>query len=100
MTWDSFLNRYGRAENVNYFKQHINTARFIAQGRPIWITEFKASGSDDQVKLFLDQVLPWLDGSSDVYRYAYFMARPGTGLLINDAQSGLSDIGVHYNFHH
>ncbi|KAJ4374313.1 hypothetical protein N0V83_003054 [Neocucurbitaria cava] len=90
---------YDRADNAAYFKQHIEDARKVAQGRPIWVTEFRAEGTDEQVKRFFDEVLPWMDGSSDVARYAYFMARPGPGMLINDAQDGLSDLGAYYSFH-
>ncbi|KAL6712369.1 hypothetical protein ACN47E_000246 [Coniothyrium glycines] len=88
---------YDRADNVAYFKQHIANARRVAQGRPIWITEFKPSGTDAQVKQFLNEVIPWMDASSDIHRYAYFMARPGSGLLVNDAQTGLSDVGSFYH---
>ncbi|KAF1841530.1 glycoside hydrolase family 128 protein [Cucurbitaria berberidis CBS 394.84] len=91
---------YDRADNVGYFKKHIEDARKVAQGRPIWITEFKAEGTDEQVKRFLDEVIPWMDQSSDIHRYAYFMARSGPGMLINDAQNGMSDLGAYYNFHH
>ena len=83
-----------------YFKSHVNEARKIARGRPIWITEFKASGSDEQVAAFLDQVLPWLDQSSDIHRYAYFMAAPGDGLLIENGGTGLSKVGKDFTFHH
>ncbi|CAO2657239.1 Nn.00g033650.m01.CDS01 [Neocucurbitaria sp. VM-36] len=81
---------YDRADNVLYFKKHIEDARKVAQGRPIWITEFKPEGTDEQIKHFLDEVLPWMDESSDIHRYAYFMARPGPGMLINDAQNALA----------
>ena len=71
----------------------------MAQGRPIWVTEFHASGSDDEVRRFLDDVMPWMDASDDVHRYAYFMARPGDGLLVSGDGNGLSAIGKEYNFY-
>lgn len=89
---------YASTPNVAYFKQHINAARDVAQGRPIWITEFKIMGSADVVKGFLDEVMPWLDESDDVHRYAYFMATTGDGFLINDKGDGLSDLGSAYQF--
>ena len=82
--------------NVDYFKSHINAARAVANGRPIWITEFKPAGSDREIMDFLSEVMPWLDFSGDIHRYAYFMAAPAAGMLINQAQTGLSDIGHHY----
>lgn len=90
------MNRYDNASNVDYFKIHVEETRKIAAGRPIWITEFKPSGSDEQIKAFLDKVLPWLDASSDVHRYAYFMATKGEGFLIDNGDQSLSNIGSHY----
>jgi len=93
------LNRYDSVDNVAYLKKHIEDARRVAQGRPIWITEFKPRGTEEQVKRFLNEVMPWMDRSSDIHRYAYFMARAGEGMLINDAQSGLSGVGSYYHSH-
>ena len=68
---------YGLAtdDGVQDLKDHIGKAQAIANGRDIWLTEFKPDGSDDQQKSFLDQILPWLDDKSNgVARYAYFRA--------------------------
>jgi hypothetical protein len=46
-------------------------------GKPVWLTEFGASGSDDQVNAFLQDALPWLDSQDYVERYSYFMAAEG-----------------------
>ncbi|CAN9339213.1 unnamed protein product [Alternaria alternata] len=94
------LHWYGRARDAQNFKDHINDARKFAHGLPIWITEFRADGTDDEVKAFLDDVMPWMDNSQDIHRYCYFMARPGPGMLINEAGDGLSDIGNEYNLYH
>lgn len=87
---------YDIGANVAYFKQHVNAAREVAQGRPIWITEFGVQESEGAAKGFLEEVMPWLDGSADVHRYAYFMATVGEGFLINDNGDGLSDLGKAY----
>jgi len=42
--------------------------------------------------------MPWLDATNDVHRYAYFMTTIGDGFLINDAGTGLSDLGMAYQF--
>ena len=97
---DDQIHRYGRAHDAQNFKDHINDARKFANGLPIWITEFRADGTDDEVKSFLDDVMPWMDNSQDIHRYCYFMARPGPGMLINEAGDGLSDIGNEYNLYH
>ncbi|KAL8727776.1 MAG: hypothetical protein Q9166_005831 [cf. Caloplaca sp. 2 TL-2023] len=69
---------YGLAsdDGVQHLKDHIGKAKEIASGRPIWLTEFKPDGSDDQQADFLGQILPWLDDKSQsgVDRYAYFKA--------------------------
>ncbi|KAH8707066.1 glycosyl hydrolase catalytic core-domain-containing protein [Phaeosphaeriaceae sp. PMI808] len=86
---------YDSAKNFAYFKQHIEETRKVAQGRPIWITEFKASGSDEEAMRFMDEALPWLDGTSDIHRYAYFMA--SSKLLVNSDGTHMSDLGKHYS---
>lgn len=85
---------YDRATNAAYFRAHIEAVRKVAGGRPIWITEFHASGSDDEVTKFLDEVVPWLDASADVHRYAWFMAREGS--LLDERGRDLSEIGRHF----
>lgn len=87
--------------------------RDVGGGRPIWITELGPQGSDAEIKVchsetrqiavhsqfqqsFLDQVIPWMEDTGDIHRYAYFMAREG--LLVNSQGNGLSDIGSHYTY--
>jgi hypothetical protein len=88
------LNRYDSARNPSYFKSHINAARDLAQGRPIWITEFYPEGTDEEIKAFLADVIPWMDASGDIHRYAMFMAREG--LLLDSTGSGLNEVGKAY----
>ncbi|KAI4147831.1 MAG: hypothetical protein L6R39_003001 [Caloplaca ligustica] len=66
---------YGLAsdEGVQNLKDHIGKATDIAEGRPIWLTEFQPLGSDEQQAEFLNKILPWLDDKSNgVERYALF----------------------------
>jgi hypothetical protein len=84
---------YDSATNVAYFKQHVQDAYAAGGNRPIWITEFGASGSDDQISSFFATVLPWLDAQPYVERYAYFMANQG---ILLSSPSALSVIGKAY----
>jgi hypothetical protein len=61
---------------------------------PIWVTEFQCYGTDAQQIAFLQTVLPWMDAQSWVERYAYFGVFPD--YLVDDAGTGLSDIGMAY----
>ncbi len=63
---------YDSATNIAYFKNYVTSAIVAAKGRPIWITEFAASGSQAQQVAFLQVVMPWLDAQPAVQRYAYF----------------------------
>lgn len=63
---------YDDHSNVEYFKKHIQDAHDVAGGRPIWITEFRATGSEAEQAAFLKDVIPWLESTGYVDRYAYF----------------------------
>lgn len=76
---------YDAAANIEYFKKHIEAARDVAGGRPLWITEFGAHGSDAEQAAFLAQALPWLEAQPYVEKYAYFFV---DGILSNSAQVG------------
>ena len=91
-----YSNKYAGA---SYLESHINSARAIAGGRPIWITEFGLdstfSYTDAELQSFLQHAMPWLDQQPDVARYAYFMDAPG--ILINSAGNGISGTGMVYD---
>lgn len=80
---------YDSASNVDYFKSYMAEAQTACGGRPIWITEFGATGSDSEVATFLETVIPWLDEQDYIHRYAYFMAEDGVLL----SGTSLSTIG-------
>lgn len=63
---------YDSAGNFEYFKKHVEDAKTVAGGRPLWITEFGAAGSDAEQAAFLGQALSWLESQDYVERYAYF----------------------------
>ncbi|KAF7960015.1 hypothetical protein EAE96_001615 [Botrytis aclada] len=83
---------YDSASNVAYFKQYVQDAYTAGGNRPLWITEFQASGSTDEQNAFMKEVLPWLDASTMVDRYAWFMADTAAGGLMAST-SALSTLG-------
>lgn len=76
--------------NAQDFKNYVTKAHAAGGGRPVWITEFEASGDVAQQQAFLNDVLPWLDSQDYVERYAYFMA--ADGILISSGTT-LSPVG-------
>jgi hypothetical protein len=83
---------YDSAENAEYFKKHINDAAELAPGKEIFVTEFAATGSDDQIVEFLEEVMPFMDSNDAVAGYSYFMV--GEGALVSGSE--LSKIGQAY----
>jgi hypothetical protein len=74
------------------FQAYITKAYAAGGNRPLWITEFEASGTTAEQQAFLETMLPWLDASDMVERYAYFMAADGN--LISG--TSLSALGTTY----
>jgi hypothetical protein len=71
---------YDSADNVAYFKNYVQDVIDFAKANgvnKVWLTEFAAAGSDEQVAKFLGEVLPWMDGNDAIERYAYFMCSEG-----------------------
>jgi hypothetical protein len=81
---------YDSAENVEYFKKHISDAADLAPGKPIFVSEFAATG--DQEK-FLETVMPWMDSNDAVAGYSYFMASDGV-LVSGNEPSSLGQVYV------
>jgi hypothetical protein len=82
---------YDSAENVEYFKKHLQDVHKASGGKPVWLTEFGASGDAEG---FLRKVMPWMDKQSWLKRYAYQWAAPG--VLVNGVGNGLSPLGHVY----
>lgn len=64
---------YDSAQNVEYFKKHINDAADLASGKEIFLSEFAATGSSSDQVEFLETVMPFLDSNDAVSGYSYFM---------------------------
>jgi Glycosyl hydrolase catalytic core len=86
---------YDSADNVAYFKNYVQDVIDLAKANgvnKVWLTEFAAAGSDEQVAKFLGEVLPWMDGNDAIERYAYFMC--GEGELVSG--NAMSAVGKAY----
>ncbi|CAK7223727.1 hypothetical protein SCUCBS95973_005277 [Sporothrix curviconia] len=69
-----------------------------ACGKPVWITEFAPTGSDEEISAFLETVMTAMDTDPTydfVERYSYFMA--ATGSLLSSS-TALSAYGNTYAF--
>lgn len=87
--WYGCTNGCAVKDDVTSFKAQIGQAIEVANGRPVWITEFQSLANGEG---FLTEVLPWLDGQGQIERYAYFMVE--SGVLTNG--NGVSALGQHY----
>ncbi|KAH8656588.1 glycosyl hydrolase catalytic core-domain-containing protein [Tricladium varicosporioides] len=67
---------YANYDSLDYFKEYMKNASIIADGKPVWITEFSADGTEEQQIDFMKNILPWLDAQPYIERYAWFMATP------------------------
>jgi Glycosyl hydrolase catalytic core len=88
---------YDSATNYAYFKSHVEDAYNAGGGRPVWITEFGASGSLDEQNTFLEIVMPWLDAQPYVERYAYFMCEDGILTSSGNSPSQLGSTFMSYS---
>lgn len=67
--------------------------------KPVWVTEFGVNPGQGDANAFLKKVLPFLDSTPWIQRYAYHMVAPdvdGKSYLVNADGSGLSATGSTY----
>lgn len=76
----------------DYFKKHMQNIYEAGGRRKVWITEF-GIWEGDQVA-FLKEVMPWLDETSWIERYAFHFATPG--VLVKHTLDGLTALGETY----
>ncbi|KAI9047133.1 hypothetical protein LZ554_008587 [Drepanopeziza brunnea f. sp. 'monogermtubi'] len=73
---------YDAATNILYFKNHLAEAHAVTAtgggggSRQIWLTEFHGSGTPDEQVAFLRDVMPWMDATPWISRYAWFWTDP------------------------
>ncbi|KIW22044.1 uncharacterized protein PV07_12562 [Cladophialophora immunda] len=75
---------YGSVSDIAGFQQHVEDVTLAAAAANVtklWLTEFGANGTDADVASFLTQAVNFLDSTTQVERYAYFMC--SDGILVN-----------------
>ena len=78
------IHYYGDVANPSQFTAYVQKA-YQMFGKPIWITEFgTTSGSQSDVKAWLSACMSFLDSTSYVERYSYFMDSVGGNLPSGD----------------
>ncbi|KAH9944665.1 glycosyl hydrolase catalytic core-domain-containing protein [Amylocystis lapponica] len=83
---------YDSATNEAYYQNYISSLA-TKYGKPVWVTEFGATGSDSQVQSFLGSMVSFLDGLEGVAAYAWFMDTVGN--LVN-SDASLTSLGGTY----
>lgn len=83
-------------EHIQSFKNAVTKAITIAKGKPVWVDNFSASGSNAAQQSFLEGVLPWLESNDAVERYSYVSPSRKTGTGFLNADGTLSPLGKFY----
>lgn len=84
------------SERVQDFKDTVNNATAMANGKPVWVDNFQASGTNEEQQQWLSQVLPWLESNDAVERYAYVSPDRSTGTGFLNADGSMSSLGEFY----
>lgn len=82
--------------HIQDFKNVVTKAIGIAKGKPVWVDNFAASGTNAEQQNFLNGVLPWLDANDAVGRYAYVSPSRSTGTGFLNADGSISSLGEFY----
>ena len=81
---------------IKWFKETVTNATVIANGKPVWVDNFQAVGSNAAQQEFLNGVLPWLEENPAIERYAYVSPDRSTGTGFLNADGSISDLGKFY----
>lgn len=84
------------ASQVESFKTAITNATTIANGKPVWVDNFSASGTNEEQQAFLNEVVPWMEANDGIERYAYVSPDRTTGTGFLNADGSISSLGTFY----
>ncbi|KAL9596293.1 MAG: hypothetical protein Q9219_005888 [cf. Caloplaca sp. 3 TL-2023] len=97
-----YFNQYS-ANAANDIKTTLNRANDLAIKYKIpggvWLDNFEVTGSVEQQKGFLQQIVPWLDAQDWVKAYAYVpdeVGKAGSGPNFIDGSGALNELGRFY----
>ncbi|RSL72509.1 hypothetical protein BHE90_010657 [Fusarium euwallaceae] len=84
---------YSEVEYGETLFEHLKAAHETCGGKPIWLTEFAPTGSDEAIASWLEEAIPRLEALEYLDAYSYFMV--SQGMLMTSA-SELSTYGKVY----
>ena len=82
--------------NEQGFKDVVNNATAIANGKPVWVDNFRADGTNEAQQAFLGDIVPWLEANDAVVRYAYVSPDRSTGTGFLNSDGSISSLGTFY----
>lgn len=83
-------------DHIQDFKDTVTKAIGIAKGKPVWVDNFQATGTNADQQNFLNGVLPWLESNPSVARYAYVSPERSTGTGLLNPDGSMSSLGEFY----
>ena len=84
------------ASQAESFKTVITNATTVANGKPVWVDNFSASGTNEEQQAFLNEVVPWMEDNDAIERYAYVSPDRTTGTGFLNADGSISSLGTFY----
>ncbi|KAM3515655.1 hypothetical protein MY11210_000633 [Beauveria gryllotalpidicola] len=84
---------YSPAQDIDTLFTHLAEANKICGGKPVWLTEFAPTGSDEQIASFLQTAKPKFDSLDYLQRYSYFFVAQN---ILMSSNNILSSIGNAY----
>ena len=78
------------------FKNAVGNATSIANGIPVWVDNFGATGGREGQIEFLKAIIPWLEDNDAIERYGYLAINRTQGGFLPETGDELSDLGQFY----
>ena len=83
-------------QQADSFEAVVNNATALAKGKPVWVDNFQATGTNEEQQAFLADVVPWLEANDAIERYAYVTTDRTTGTGFLNADGTISSLGTFY----